>query len=344
MRIAGSDISFATSRSLVEKEEKRENLRVWVDRERTSIPAADKVTISDEMRARLDAMKGRPVDRGEIDLSQENDPQVLIKKLLIEMMSGRKIKIMRVEKGEARDVKGVENGNTSQAAAPEKEGWGLVYDSKDSHTEMEESVFKAGGLIRTSDGVDLNFDLELRMNRTSITENTVNLRAGDAKRIDPLVINFGASSAELTGRKFAFDLNSDGQAEEISFLKPGSGFLAIDSNGDNKVNNGNELFGPSTGDGFAELSAYDSDNNGWIDENDPVFANLKVWTKDSSGKDLLSGLKDKNVGAIYLENASTPFQSRDAQNNLNGFVRSSSVFVKEDASSISTVQQIDLVA
>lgn len=65
----------------------------------------------------------------------------------------------------------------------------------------------------------------------------------------------------LTEAKYNFDLDSDGREDLISFVRPGSGFLALDLNGDGRVNDGRELFGPATGDGFAELARYDQDGN-----------------------------------------------------------------------------------
>lgn len=50
-----------------------------------------------------------------------------------------------------------------------------------------------------------------------------------------------------------------------------------------------------------EISAYDSDHNGWIDENDAVFERLKIWTKDANGNDRLISLKDADVAPYILE-------------------------------------------
>ena len=94
----------------------------------------------------------------------------------------------------------------------------------------------------------------------------------------------------------------------------GAGLLDLDKNADGKSNDGKELFGPTSGNGFAELAALDSDGNGWIDENDPAFQQLKVWTKDASGEDHLSSLAQAKVGALFLGNASTPFSMNDTQN------------------------------
>jgi len=99
------------------------------------------------------------------------------------------------------------------------------------------------------------------------------------KKVDPLVLNFEGNRAELTGAKFAFDLDQDGEQEHISFVGSGSGILVLDRNKDGIVNDGSELFGPSTGNGFNELASLDGDENGWIDENDAAYQDLSVWTR-----------------------------------------------------------------
>ena len=77
-----------------------------------------------------------------------------------------------------------------------------------------------------------------------------------------------------------FDIDADGEEESISYLQGGSGYLALDKNGDGVINDGSELFGTKSGDGFADLAEYDADGNGWIDENDPIFDKLLIWAKD----------------------------------------------------------------
>jgi hypothetical protein len=158
---------------------------------------------------------------------------------------------------------------------------------------------------------------------------------------DPLVINLDTASATVSDQKFRFDLNADGTEEEISYLNSGSGFLALDKNGDGQINDGNELFGAKTGDGFGELSAYDSDGNGWIDEADEVFSKLKVWVKNEDGTDRLLSLKEANVGAIYLGSASTDYSltNRTAA-EANAQIRKTGVYLKETGQA-GTIQHID---
>ena len=52
--------------------------------------------------------------------------------------------------------------------------------------------------------------------------------------------------------KTDFDVDSDGQADKGVDAAAGSGFLALDKNSDGKVNNGSELFGAQSGNGFAD--------------------------------------------------------------------------------------------
>lgn len=159
---------------------------------------------------------------------------------------------------------------------------------------------------------------------------------------DPLVLNFNGNAAGLSETKFSFDLDSDGRAEQVALLNPGSGFLALDKNSDGVINNGAELFGAQSGNGFADLAAHDQDGNRWIDENDAIYARLRIWSRDSSGNDQLVALGQKGVGALYLGSVTTPFDLTGSGNQLFGQVAGSGLFLKEDGSA-GTVQQLNLV-
>lgn len=352
MIILDSSISFSSDRKFASKETAKESLNIWIDGKRpissSSVAgnqSATKVTLSPEVQAGLNAINSAQLKR--IDNTASSDEAVdstwLIKKLLIEMMTGKKFKTMHIKDlQENAQTVNAQQSPAATDAAPQKDGWGIIYEKSDTHKEVEMTTMQAEGVIKTADNKEVAFRLELSMQRSSTTENSLTFRAGDGRRVDPLVINFGGNATDLTSRKFQFDLSSDGSRQDISFVGPGSGFLTIDANNDGVVNNGRELFGPSTGNGFNELSKYDSDKNNWIDENDPIFNKLKIWTKDADGIDRFSTLKEKGVGAIYLKNAATQFDSRDRQNNLNGVVKSSGIYATEDGS-VGTIQQIDLV-
>ena len=144
------------------------------------------------------------------------------------------------------------------------------------------------------------------------------------------------------GRTFTIDLNGDGRQDTAHFLAPGSGFLVFDRNGDGKITQASELFGPQTGDGFGELSSLDEDGSGWIDAGDSSYDQLQVWTRDAAGKDQLQSLQAAGVGAVSVARLATPFELKDAGNATLGAVRSTGVYLAESGQA-GTVQQIDLV-
>ena len=158
---------------------------------------------------------------------------------------------------------------------------------------------------------------------------------------DPLVINLDTDVAELSDQTFYFDIDGDGEKDEVSQLGKGSGYLALDKNGDGVINDGSELFGTSSGNGFADLAAYDEDGNGWIDENDAIWSKLKIWCKDENGNDVLYRLADKGVGAICLQNAATDFTLKGQEGQTRGAIRNTGVFLYENGN-VGTVQHVDV--
>ncbi|MBE5935157.1 MAG: hypothetical protein E7262_05135 [Lachnospiraceae bacterium] len=208
-------------------------------------------------------------------------------------------------------------------------------------TEVEHTTFETTGMVKTSDGREISFGVSLEMSRAFCAKYD-SLVQEEIIFTDPLIINMDGNVGNVSDQKFLFDLNSDGQEEEVSFAGQGSGFLAIDKNKDGKINDGNELFGTKSGNGFKDLAEYDSDHNGWIDENDEIFDDLRVWTKGPNGEDRLVSLLESDVGAIYLGYTDTEFTLNNFESNeVNGMVRSTGVFLKESGG-VGTVQHVDL--
>lgn len=225
------------------------------------------------------------------------------------------------------------NGDTRRTQA-------YYLESEHFISESETMDYTARGSIRTADGRSITVDVNLHMDRSY---SSYERSSQEVMRncVDPLVINYGGNAASLTGETFDFDLDLDGSKDKIHFAGQGSGFLALDKNGDGVINDGSELFGPNMGSGFDELRMYDSDGNGWIDENDEIFDKLKVWSKDKDGNDQLFTLKEVDVGAIYLGDTATQFSINDSANNTMGAVRSTSFFLKESGGA-GTINHIDL--
>jgi hypothetical protein len=209
------------------------------------------------------------------------------------------------------------------------------------HSEQESTAVNISGVVKTADGREISLDVSLNMSREYYEENAA-YSLTLAPLTDPLVVNYDGNAADLTETKYAFDLNMDGSAEQISFISPGSGgFLALDRNQDGLINDASELFGAISGNGFAELSGLDEDQNGWVDTGDSMYFDLSVWEKDENGDDRLIALADTGIGAIYLSATDSPFRITDSKNETLGQVRSTGVYLKEDGGA-GTIQQIDL--
>ena len=227
----------------------------------------------------------------------------------------------------------------------------LNYVGETYSVEQEDTCFSTVGTVRTKDGREINFNVNVNMSRRCEEYYREELNVAQFALYDPLVINLDTDVAGLSDQTFYFDLDADGEEEEISMLK-GSGYLALDKNGDGIINDGSELFGTGNGDGFADLARYDEDGNGWIDENDSIWSKLKIWCKDEKGNDVLYKLSDKGVGAICLQNVSTDFTlqgdrtARDGAteaNATNGAIRKTGIFLYENGN-VGTVQHVDMAA
>ena len=222
---------------------------------------------------------------------------------------------------EIRERTGADNFELSRAVS--------VYES-------EKISLNASGIIKTSDGQEIDFKISFSLGREFYMENVQQIRS--ARKSDPLVLNLDTTAADLSSQKVAFDINSDGTDENISIPSSGSAFLFIDKDDDGRATDGSELFGPSSGSGFNELRLHDIDGNNWIDENDEVFNKLKLWNAATGS---MSALRDRGIGAIYLNSTNTPFSYKPDYETENGFLRRTGIYVREDGS-VSTIQELDL--
>lgn len=217
-----------------------------------------------------------------------------------------------------------------------------TFVSESYYEETENVLYKSQGKVTTADGREITFNLDLGMSRSFREYYREEYDMSQLQRVcDPLVINFDGNVANLSDQKFFFDIDADGKEDEISNLAAGSGYLALDKNNDGIINNGSELFGPQSGDGFGDLAEYDEDGNGWIDENDSVWNKLKIWCRNEKGENELYTLAEKGVGAICLQKAATDFALKNEKNQAKGFIRSTGIFLYENGN-VGSVQHLDL--
>lgn len=217
----------------------------------------------------------------------------------------------------------------------------LQYTRQYYYEETESTSFQTQGMVRTADGREISFQINLNMSRRFQEYYEEQVDFLQTSLCDPLVINLDGNTANVSDQTFFFDIDGDGVEDEISRLIEGSGFLALDQNEDGVINDGSELFGTKSGNGFADLEKYDTDGNGFIDEGDEIFSKLKIWTMDENGEPHLYSLAEKGVGAIGLMHATTNYTLTDEQNNTNGVIRNTGFFLFENGNA-GTIQHVDL--
>jgi hypothetical protein len=202
--------------------------------------------------------------------------------------------------------------------------------------ESETTTVCANGQVKTADGRSIDFSMVTEMARQFKSEQ-VYAESGSIVLRDPLILSFDGKAAELSERRIDFDLDADGCLEQIPGLGQGCGFLVFDRNGNGKADNGSELFGVASGNGFTDLAALDGDRNGWIDEADPVFKDLAIWSGEG-----YASLADRGIGALYTAAVDAPFSLKTASNELLGQIRAAGLYLTE-AGEVGRMQQVDLV-
>lgn len=220
--------------------------------------------------------------------------------------------------------------------------WNRITSESLSYEESENMEFETVGKVTTADGRDIDFNLTVSMTREFCEEVSCIKQDTVAIMTDPIVISLESNPVSVSDEKWLFDIDGDGTKDSISLLSKGCGFLAFDKNENGIIDDGLELFGAKTGNGFAELLQYDEDNNGWIDENDSVYNKLSVYIKDDTGTDKLVSLKEANVGALYLGYANTEFALKNDENMHNAQLRKTGMYLSEDGVA-KTMSQLDMV-
>ncbi|MCQ2957415.1 MAG: hypothetical protein MJ180_00770 [Candidatus Gastranaerophilales bacterium] len=106
----------------------------------------------------------------------------------------------------------------------------------------------------------------------------------------PLIFDLNNDGLEFTSIEdgIVFDLNADGDPDEIAWTKEqtkfDNAFLVYDHDTDidkkdGQITSGKELFGDQNGEenGYKELAKYDLDGDGNITVDDPIYFDLQLW-------------------------------------------------------------------
>ncbi len=200
--------------------------------------------------------------------------------------------------------------------------------------------FEASGQVQTADHQTIQFQFSFALQTETELVRTVRTRAEAGMR-DPLVLNFSGNSVSLNGQKLNLDLFNDGQQKAIPMLNNGA-YLARRQHPADEISQGSQLFGPATGDGFAELSKLDADHNQWIDAADPAFAELGLLSSSPQGKPQFTSLREAGVGALYLGQVATEKLLTTPDQKLAGKLGASGLWLGEHGQ-VGSMQHIDLL-
>ncbi len=334
MIINNAQVQMTAKHEITSIQQETVDIQFWrVDSEVSPISVQDNLNISLEALNSVESVKTQELE----SLNKNIELEVSLLKMLVEKLTGKKIEFINISPASNQSNDEIIEADQSISVEPD---WGLSIDISTLTHESETLSFEANAFIQTSDGKEINASLAINYSSSFSSTENFSLRAGQALK-DPLVLNFNGSSLELANTHFEFDLDIDGQVDQVPALQSNSAFLALDKNHDGIINDGAELFGALSGNGFQELDKFDTDNNQWIDENDAIFTQLKLFSHGSNGETQLISLTDKGVGAIYLGNVSTPFRLTDTDHNQTGQLRSSGLFLMESGEA-GSIQQIDL--
>jgi hypothetical protein len=342
MQITASALSLQSEATSARSQTRHTRIEAWVDAPArpAGSPAGATVSLSAEAQATLDAPAAAG-DGEEMELTDDLKIQIL--RMILEFGAGAKLRVMK--KGDA--LKPPEPLELPRGLPGDDGpvGWGLRMEVTEVVEEHSSVRMHARGRIRTEDGREIEVNVELGMSRDIRRERRTELLAGDARRPkDPLVLDFGAPAASTSGQTLRFDIDLDGAEDDLPVLGPATAWLALDRNENGVVDDGAELFGPTTGDGYDELAAHDHDGNGWIDGADPIFSKLRLWFHGADGP-VLVGLADRQVGAIALAHVDAPFEIRGGgpEGPAVALQREAGLWVGETGQA-GTVRRLDVLA
>jgi hypothetical protein len=360
MIVSGANLSFAATHRFEASHERSERLKTWTGarppdrpimpasplsalqdavtdlRERSTQALSDYETGALAKQARSHGSK-QMQGEGEDGLSPEQRKIIMLLEKLFGV-KGIKQFSMKLDYSAVQEVQAVAQEATRvQSGGPA--GWGLEYDYHEAYREYESTSLAMAGTFTTEDGRAFTFNLDYQLEREYVRTTDLSIRAGDAVVKDPLILDVGGTGGLAAGSS-PFDLDRDGEADALHHLTNGSRYLAADLNRNGRIDDGGELFGPTSGNGFADLAAHDGDGNGFIDQGDAIWELLRLWTGDDTKPSLLAQWK---IAAIGLTSIEAPFAYKDANNELIGENRRAGLYLTDEGKA-GVVKQVDLVA
>jgi|SRR5579883_159192 len=135
---------------------------------------------------------------------------------------------------------------------------------------------------------------------------------------DPLVLDLSGQGLALTGESSAspiFDMFGTGFGVHTGWVQPSGGILVI-AKPDGSVTSVDQFVGGENSSGFGALAQLDSNGDGAIDANDPIYSQLRIW-EDTNGNgsvdpgELLT-LAQAGIASINVSSMAAPVDGLSA--------------------------------
>jgi hypothetical protein len=344
MQVVASQLAMVSQHRFAKSEQVTGSVEAWTDGSQAATAVTSKELLSHAMGllpASLSAEDCSSAQTPEQSLSRKD----AVKLLLLERLFGLKnafgdgLASFASVQGIGTSASLAPTENPVAAEGPQRQGWGLRMNLNAHSIETESLDIGVSGIVETADGRRFEIAASLHWERRIEWNASYNLRLGDAA-LDPLVLSTGGQQpVDANQTAGALDLTGDGIDELLPKLSAGTAFLGLDRNGNETVDDRSELFGPQSGNGFAELAALDSDGNGWVDAADKLWQQLILWRPDAPSQTLTQA----GVGAIATSPVKADFTARRADGQAAAYARQSSLWLGEDGQT-GYVHRVDVAA
>jgi len=155
------------------------------------------------------------------------------------------------------------------------------------------------------------------------TDQRFEVKGIDMRQADPLVLDLNGDGLDLgkAGEAAVFDVNGDGSLDKTGWVRGDDALLVYDRNGNDRLDDGRELFGDQNGatNGYAELAKYDANRDNRIDSKDSIFKALKLY-RDLNGNGRVDAGEMSKLGQSGIASLDLKFLRESAQLNGNSLL------------------------
>jgi Ca2+-binding RTX toxin-like protein len=161
----------------------------------------------------------------------------------------------------------------------------------------------------------------------------------------PIVLDLDGDGVETVSGTTGvfFDHDGNGFAEQTNWVGADDGILALDRNGDGRINNGTELFGNQTvlstggkaNNGYEALAELDDNRDGRIDQQDAAYSSLRIW-RDADGDGYSHSAELRTLQELDVASINVSYSSSTYVDSLGNPHRQISAYSRSDGSSGAT--------